>query len=547
MMGAMSSRTLGYRGPMPPADFNMARYCLGPGEPRDPQRQALVVVSDPQAPPESAERWSYAELDAAVRAIAAGLHDLGLRAGDRMMLRFGNTSDYPLLFFGAIAAGVVALPSSAQLTEEEVSFLLADSGAAVLAMADELRITVPAGVQVVTPEQVREWRTGSQRADYAQTAADDPAFLVYTSGTTGRPKGVLHAHRSAWGRRPMYQGWYDIGRDDVMLHAGAFNWTYTLGVGLTDPWANGAGAVIYNGAKNPGIWPKLLQDHAATLFAAVPGVFRQILKYGEVESFDLSALRHCLVAGEALSPTLLQQWRERVGTELYEALGMSECSTFVSSSPSVPTRPGSPGRPQPERCVAVLPAQPEPGPGQAPGGWPAPGTQPLPVGTPGILAVHRSDPGLMLGYWRRPQEEAEAYRGDWFLAGDLVHLEEDGYLIYHGRTDDVMNVGGYRVSPLEVEACLAGHPTIADVAVTELPVREGVSVIAAFVVVHDPDDPDSFDGSGIMAHAAEHLAGYKRPREVIFVDALPRTANGKVIRADLAARGWSGPEESADR
>ena len=509
-----------YTGEQPPARFNMARYCLRAAARTMPDKVALIVVSDAHAPAEAVECWTYAQLDNAVRRVAAGLRGLGLEPGARLMIRMGNTSDYALLFFGAIAAGCVPLPSSAQLTGEEADFLLADSGARMIAMSDELAITPPPGVRVLGPTEIALWRTQSAPLDYADTAADDPAFLIYTSGTTGQPKGVLHAQRSAWGRRPMYQGWYGIHPDDVILHAGAFNWTYTLGVGLTDPWANGATTVLYNGPRDVAVWPLLMEKFRATLFAAVPGLYRQILKYNDLRAFDLSSLRHGLTAGEALSAALLEQWRTTTGKELYEALGMSECSTYVSSSPSVPVRPGSPGKPQRGRCVVALPIEG--------------GEEPLPPGETGLLAMHRSDPGLMLGYWNRPDEEELVYRGEWFIGGDLVHFDADGYMIYHGRNDDVMNAMGYRVSPLEVEQCLSRHPAVAEVAVTEVAVREGVTVIAAFVVSRDPDEPDGMDAAPLLAFAHEHLAAYKCPREIIFTDSLPRTANGKVRRRDLA-------------
>jgi acyl-coenzyme A synthetase/AMP-(fatty) acid ligase len=460
-------------------------------------------------------------LDSAVRRTAAGLRQLGVQPGARVMIRMGNTSDYALMFFGAIAAGAVPLPSSAQLTEEEADFLLADSGAQLLAMSDDLAIAPPPGVRVLGPADIAALRA-IEPMDYADTADDDPAFLIYTSGTTGQPKGVLHAQRSAWGRRPMYQGWYDIHPDDVMLHAGAFNWTYTLGVGLTDPWANGATTVLYNGPRDITVWPTLLETFRATLFAAVPGLYRQILKYNDLRAFDLSSLRHGLTAGEALSVALLEQWRAVTGKALYEALGMSECSTYISSSPQVPVKPGSPGKAQAGRCIAALPVERDAG------------DEPLPPGEMGLLAVHRSDPGLMLGYWNRPDEEELVYRGDWFIGGDLAHFDAEGYLIYHGRNDDVMNAMGYRVSPLEVEHCLSQHPAVAEVAVTELRVREEVSVIAAFVVPRDPDEPDGIDAAPLLAYAHEHLAAYKCPREIIFIDTLPRTVNGKVLRRELA-------------
>jgi acyl-coenzyme A synthetase/AMP-(fatty) acid ligase len=290
-------------------------------------------------------------------------------------------------------------------------------------------------------------------------------------------------------------------------------------VGLTDPWANGVTAVLYNGPRAVTVWPILMEKFRATLFAAVPGLYRQMLKYNDLGAFDLSSLRHGLTAGEALSVALLEQWRTTTGKELYEALGMSECSTYISTAPCEPIKVGSPGKPQPGRCVVVLPVEG--------------GEQPLPPGEIGLLAVRRSDPGLMLGYWNRPNEEEQVYRGDWFIGGDLANFDADGYLHYRGRNDDVMNAMGYRVSPLEVEQCLSQHPAVAEVAVTELAVRDGVTVIAAFVV---PRDPDEIDAAPLLAHAHEYLATYKCPREIIFTDTLPRTVNGKIKRRDLAQR-----------
>lgn len=511
-----SGKLCGYTGEQPPARFNMARYCLARSAAQRAGKIALIVVSDADAPLEEAERWTYGALDEAVRRVAAGLFAEGFRPGERLMIRMPNTSDYALLFFGAIAAGLVPLPSSSQLTETEADFLLADSRAAAVAIAGGMH--VDAGrARIVDEATVARLKAHAPLADYADTEANDPAFLVYTSGTSGRPKGVLHAQRSAWGRRPMYRGWYGMGADDIVLHAGAFNWTYTLGVGLTDPWAVGATTVLYNGPKDVQVWPKLLERTRATLFAAVPTLYRQILKYCDLGAYDLSALRHGLTAGEALSPALLDQWRATTGKNLYEALGMSECSTYVSTGPAMQIRPGSPGKPQPGRCVAALPIDG--------------GTDPVPAGEIGLLAVHRSDPGLMLGYWQRPEEEAEVYRGDWFIGGDLASFDADGYLWYHGRADDVMNAMGYRVSPAEVEAALADHPDVGEVAVTEIHVRDDVSVVAAFVVPKDASEPDA---ASILAHAEKRLAAYKRPREIVFVESLPRTANGKVVRRALA-------------
>lgn len=493
--------------------FNIARYCLAENARLRPDKTAMILVGE-----DGEFRMTFGEVDLAVRRLAAGLQSLGLPAGSRVMIRMANDADYALTYFATMAAGFVALPSSAQLTPAEAAYLLENSGAAVVAASAELArdLTLPPGVILLDPARLTALKQTAPLAEYADTAADDPAYLVYTSGTTGKPKGVLHAHRAAWGRRPMHQGWLGLSESDVMLHAGAFNWTYTLGVGLVDPWAVGATTVLYNGHRDIQVWPRLLEKHRATMFAAVPTLYRQILKYCDLSAHDLSAFRHGVTAGEALPPALLAEWQARTGKPLYEALGMSEISTYISTGPGMTIKPGSPGRPQPGRRVAIL----DPDTGVV-----------LPAGGTGLLSVHRSEPSLMLGYWNRPEEEALVYRGEWFCGGDLASFDADGYVWHHGRNDDVMNAMGYRVSPVEVEMAIAEHPAVAEVAVTELHVRSDVSVIGAFIVLREGQMP-SHDELAIFAE--QRLAGYKCPREWRFVPGLPRTANGKVQRKKLA-------------
>src|SRR5690606_9673567 len=205
---------------------NMAAYAIGRAAAAFPNKPALIVIADPLQPP--AEVWTFAALEDAILRVAAALKAEGLQRGERIMIRLDNTSTYALLFFGAIAGGYVPLPTSSQLTPGEAAFLLQDSGASAVAVAEGLPIPdIPAGVRVLESERVQAMTRYPIRATYADTAADDPAYLIYTSGTTSRPKGVLHAHRAAWGRRPMYQGWYGIRPSDRVMHAGAFNWTYT--------------------------------------------------------------------------------------------------------------------------------------------------------------------------------------------------------------------------------------------------------------------------------------------------------------------------------
>lgn len=504
-------------GEVPPAPFGMSAYCVADPAQRAPDRDALLVVHGEG----DESRWTFAEVDDIVRAVAGGLLGLGLVTGDRVLLRMGNRAEFPFVFFGAIAAGLVAVPTSAQLTADEAGHLLADSGARAVALDPDLHLDLPVGVRVVTSDLIDGWVAAGPRAEHDLGDPERPAFITYTSGTTGRPKGVTHAHRSAWGRRPMYRGWYGLTEGDVMVHAGALNWTYTLGVGLTDPWANAATAIVYDGPRDGQVWPRIVHAHKATHLAAVPGVYRHLVRHGDPDEWELSSLRAALVAGEALSPTLWQEWVEATGVPLYESLGMGEISTFVSTGPDVAVRQGSPGRAQPGRRIAVLDPQQLDDP------------IPLGPGRPGRLAVHRDDPGLMRGYWGRPEETREVMRGDWFVTSDLAEIDDDGYVTYLGRSDDVMNAMGYRVSPVEVEGALAGAPGVAEVAVAALDVGDGVSIICAWVVPTDADaDRDSVQDS-VFRQASERLASYKRPREVRLVEALPRTANGKVVRRDL--------------
>lgn len=488
-----------------PAPFNMAAHTFAGGA-ATPDKVALEVLT---APGVVSERWTHGALADAVRRTAGGLAAEGVGRGDRVVLRLGNNSDFPLLFFGANALGAVPVPVSSMLTAPELAPMLALAAPRLICLGPGLALPDSPGAPVLGPEAIAGLRAHSP-ADFVTTAPDDPAYMVFTSGTSGRPKAVLHAQRAAWARRMMWEGWYGIRRDDRLLHAGAFNWTYTLGAGLTDPWAAGATALIYAGPPDRTVWPALARAHGVTIFAAAPGVYRQMLDAPDLAA-GFAGVRHGLSAGEALPAMVRDAWCGATARPIHEALGMSEVSTYISSSPARPAPPGTAGFPQPGRRVAVLDEA---------------GAAPVPRGTEGLLAVARHDPGLMLGYWRQPEETEAAFRGDWFLTGDRAAMTPDGAILHRGRADDVMNAGGYRVGPAEVEAVLAAHPGVADAAAVEVPVRADVTVIAAVYVPQDAPVPEA----ELAAHCAARLARYKCPRIFRAVASLPRDNNGKLVR-----------------
>lgn len=490
------------QGPPPPCPtpFNMARHVLRAGR-ADADKIALSVLGA-----ETSQDWTYGALERAVRGTATGLLATGLTPGDTVVLRLGNTVDFPVAYLGAIAAGLVPVPTSAQLTTRETALILDHLTPATVIQAPD--IADAPHPRTIPLDHLRKMRD-LPGAPWHMGDANRPAYIVYTSGTSGTPRAVAHAHRAIWARRMMGPGWHDLRAEDRLFHAGAFNWTFTMGTGLMDPWAAGATALIAGDTVDPASLPALLATHGVTIFAAAPGIYRKML--ANQPHLHLPDLRHGLCAGEKLPAPLHHQWQTATGCDLLEAYGLSECSTFISASPGNPARGAALGCPQPGRHVAIL----------GPDG-------PVAKGQDGIIAIHRDDPGLMLGYVGAPAATAARFQGDWFLTGDHGAMAADGQITYLGRGDDMMNAGGLRVSPLEIEAVLSDMNGIDQVAVTDVEIRPDVFIIAAFYTA-----PAPLDETGLAAYVGERLARYKHPRAYIHLPSLPTGANGKVQRRAL--------------
>ncbi|AUH35095.1 class I adenylate-forming enzyme family protein [Paracoccus tegillarcae] len=479
--------------------MNLAQHVLSAGA-SSPDKLALSVVG-----PSRAERWSYARLIAAVRGTATGLLRAGLRPSDRVLLRLGNRPAFPVAYLGAIAAGIVPVPTSAMLTAREVTKLAAELSPAMVIAGDGIALP-DHHAPVLTEAQLTSF-ADLPPADYALGAPDRLAYIIYTSGSSGSPRAVMHAHRAILARRLMFEGWYGLRASDRLMHAGAFNWTFTLGTGLMDPWTLGATALIPADGVAIEQLPLLAARHGATIMAGAPGIFRRMLR---ADWATPAGLRHGLSAGERLDPALRTAWRQRTGTDLHEAMGASELSTFISGSPARPAPDGSAGYPQPGRHVAVL----------------ADDGTPQPVGQPGLLAVRGDDPGLFLGYLDQPGETRARFLRDWFITGDQAQMTPNGAITMLGRADDIMNAGGFRVAPPEIEEHLASHPQAGDLAVAEVATGTGSSFIAAFWT-------GTVTEADLRALAELGLARYKQPRAYIHMDALPRTPTGKINRRAL--------------
>ncbi|MBN8631255.1 MAG: acyl--CoA ligase [Rhodobacterales bacterium] len=484
--------------PAAPQAFNLAGHVLAGAAGRADQ-PALVLLGE-----EHDETLSFSDLLRLTRGCASALLARGLVPGDRILMRLGNGLAFPVLYLGAIWAGLVPVPTSAALTGAEITRLAGLVGPKLIVA--EPGIALPDHPAPVLVPDLAAWSAAAQ-ASLHLGDPDREAYVIFTSGTSGTPMAVSHAHRAILARGRMHTDWEGLTGTDRLLHAGALNWTYTLGTGLLDPWTVGATALIPAAGTAVAALPALLQRSGATIFAAAPGVYRQLLRAGVP---PLPHLRHGLSAGEALPHALRDDWRDRTGTDLHEALGMSECSTFLSGSPTRPAPPGSAGYVQPGRHVAIL----------------GDDGQPVPRGEPGELAVSTDDPGLMRGYLGHPPPQ-----GRWFRTGDAACMAEDGAVTHLGRKDDLLNAGGFRVSPADVEAAFHYLPSLFSCAATEVEPTPGTKIIALFY-----EASCVIDETTLRRCAEKALARWKQPRHYQRLDALPRTGTGKLIRKALAAR-----------
>ena len=472
---------------------------------------------------------TYGELAERTSRFAQLLRGLDIASGARVLVRLPNSIDYPTAFLGAMKRGAIAVPTSTLLTPEEVRYLVEDSGATAIVVdaaawsvlrphvegAGSLRHVIVGGnalaarlAQVAAPGPAERTRAG------------DPAYLVYTSGTTGYPKGVLHAHRSLIGRSPASEYWFDFDRaqPDRIMHSGKFNWTYVLGSALMDPLYRGKTVIAHEGRNDAETWPRLIAKHGATIFIGVPTIYRQILQKTSFTAADVPSLRHCMSAGEHLSDEMFGLWKQRFGLDIYEAVGMSEFSYYLSQNKSRPIRPGSAGFPQPGHDIRLL--DPET-------------LSEVAQGEEGMICVPDDDPGLFLRSWNLPEETARLRHDGWFLTGDYARYDADGYLWFLGRKDDIIKSFGYRVSPYEVERVMKGHPEVADCACIGEEAGSDKRLVVAYVIAHARS---AVTADELLAFGREHLAAYKAPKIVYLAADFPRTRNGKILRREITPR-----------
>ena len=465
------------------------------------------------------------ELVARAEAFHAALARREIAAGERVLLLLRDTPEFAAAFLGALRAGAIPVPLSTFLSPAELAFVAQDAEARLVVLdgalpgAAELAAALPAGVRCERIEAGRGLDPGPGAAPApARTRAADPAFWLYTSGTTGEPKGVLHRHGDLLATAEAYaRGVLGLGPGDRGLSASKLFFAFGLGNSLGFPLALGFEAVLHPGRPTPEAIFALFERHAPSVFFGVPTLYAALLAHPALPR-RLPGLRLCVSAGERLPPGLLARWQDRFGVEILDGLGSTEMlHVFLSPRPGAVV-PGSCGRPVPGYAVRVVDAE---------GSEVAPGE----VGT---LLVR--GPSASPGYWRRPERTAETMLASgWIRSGDSVRREPDGSYTHLGRTDELLKVGGIYVAPAEVEAVLLEHPQVMEAAVVGHADPQGLVKPHAFVVPRPGAAPGPELGAELLAFARSRLAPFKVPRGLTLRDTLPRTATGKLQRHRLQA------------
>jgi 4-hydroxybenzoate-CoA ligase len=493
-----------------------------------------IGFTDPQ------RRLSYGELRAASSRLAAALDAAGIQGERRIALVMLDTIDFPIAFWGALRGGVIPVPVNTLLTPEQTGYVLADSRAAALVVSapllPALRPVLAAlperpRVVVAAPDGTRPELSPDEtsfaallqagHADVPPVSAspDEVAFWLYSSGSTGLPKGVKHVHSSLRATAETYGAQVlGIQPDDLVFSAAKLFFAYGLGNAMTFPMSVGAGAVLLPDRPTPDTVLAVMRRFQPTIFCGVPTLYAALLAHPEIGPGAGSArLRRCISAGEALPEAIGRRWREAVGIDILDGLGSTEMLHIFLSNRVGDVHYGTSGRPVPGYDLRIIDEA---------------GAE-LPDGESGELLVR--GPSAAEGYWNQRDKTRRTFIGEWTRTGDTYVREPDGAYRYLGRADDMMKVAGNWVSPFEVEAALISHPAVLEAAVVGYPDEQALIKPRAFVVLQASaaDTPIDVLREQLKAHVQETIGVWKYPRWIEVVDSLPKTATGKIQRFKL--------------
>ena len=475
---------------------------------------------------------TYAELDAAAGRFAASLASAGIERERRIALVMLDTVDFPIAFWGALRAGVIPVPINTLLPAELTGYILQDSRAAALFVsAPLLKALKPAARRVgrivvsqpdARPSDFTKFLAGNGAMSpgaMAECSLDEVAFWLYSSGSTGAPKGARHVHSSLKATADTYAATVlRLGPDDMVFSVAKLFFAYGLGNSMTFPMAAGAATALLPDRPTPDTVLEVMRRRRPTLFAGVPTLYAALLAHPALDKgAGSSRLRLCISAGEPLPEHVGLRWRDKVGCDILDGIGSTEMLHIFLSNRADDLRYGTTGKAVPGYELRIV---------DEAGGDVADGEN-------GELVVH--GPSAAEGYWNQRDKSRRTFRGEWTHTGDTYTRDADGYFRYCGRQDDMLKVGGIWVSPFEVEEALIAHPAVLEAAVVGHPDADDLIKPKAFVVLHEAaaGEDRAALGAALQNEVKERIGAWKYPRWIEFVDTLPKTATGKIQRYKL--------------
>jgi acetyl-CoA synthetase/medium-chain acyl-CoA synthetase len=504
---------------------------------RDPEKLALLWVSaDGQS-----RRFTFRELTERSSRLASALAGLGVTPGERAFIILPRVYQFWEIVLGCIRACVVSMPGTTLLTASDIRYRLGVAEPTVVITDEEnagkfdqvLAEFPTVKHRIVVGRAGGDWleyepllARAAPSVPHPRNASSDPLMIYFTSGTTGYPKMVLHTHASyPIGHRLTGRYWLDNTPADLHWTLSDTGWAQVAWTHFFGPWNMGAAIFVWDarGKKfEPAATLEMFSRFPITTFFAPPTAYRMFVQE-PLDKFRFPALRHCMGAGEAVNPEVIEAWKAGTGHHIHEGYGQTETVLVAGTFPGMQWKPGSMGPTAPGHEIAIIDDD---------------GAE-LPRGTEGDLAIRVSPErpvGMFAGYWRNPEATARCHRGDWYLTFDRASMDEDGYLWFVGRSDDVIGSASYRIGPFEVESALVEHPAVAEAAVIGKPDPLRGEIVKAFVVLA----PGHAAGDALVGELQEHVkrvtAPYKYPREIEFVSDLPKTISGKIRRTELRAR-----------
>jgi acetyl-CoA synthetase len=525
----------GFRWSVPPR-YNIAHACCGQWA-ADRSRLALYFEDESGA----TAAYAFWDIQQAANRLSNALAALGVRPGDRVALCLPQRPETAVAYIAIFQMGAIALPLSHLFGPDALEYRLNHAEASVALVEPttlpafwkirdrlkDLRHVIGIGGAREAGVHAYEELLSKASSSFSpvETRADDPALIIYTSGTTGPPKGALKAHRVMIGNVPGFVHSHDFFPQPGDMFWSPADWAWTGGLmdALLPAWLFGVPILGYRGRFDAEKAYYLLEKYGIRNSFLFPTALKLMMKAVPEPSkkFALN-LRSVMSAGESVGVTVIEWAREELGVTINEMFGQTEINYVVGNCQAAwPVKPGSIGRPYPGHQVAVIDEQ---------------GNE-LPRGELGEIAVKRNDdPVFFLEYWKNPQATKDKFIGDWGCTGDQGKMDQDGYLWYQGRSDDVIKSSGYRIGPAEIESCLVKHAAVANAAVIGKPDATRGAIVKAFIVLQPGFSGDTNLVHEIQEHVRGRLAPYEYPREIEFIDALPMTTTGKVQRKELRKR-----------